>query len=143
MVIATETINKGTYIYPLSGQLYPVTQNFIKPGVNDFSIVTSYVNRRDYMFLGPISFINHDCKPNVEWHSRSKTETCVKVISNVHKGQELNAFYGHHYFGINNSECLCRTCELNERGSFSKKTCKNGVLTISFICIFFPILSHY
>lgn len=81
-------------------------------------------------FLGPISFINHDCNPNVQWHSRSKTESCVKAISTIHKGQELNVFYGSHYLGIDNCECLSRTCKLNEH-------IRMVVLTISFICCFF------
>lgn len=28
-------------------------------------------------------------------------------------------FYGQHYFGENNCECLCVTCEKNQKGGFA------------------------
>ncbi|KAI9273554.1 hypothetical protein BY458DRAFT_489414, partial [Sporodiniella umbellata] len=33
-------------------------------------------------------------------------------------GEEITVFYGQHYFGENNCECLCATCEKKQRGGF-------------------------
>jgi len=73
MVVASTFIEKDTCLFTLCGQVFPVTKDFLIPEVNDYSVVCSNVNDKVYMFLGPVSFINHDCHPNVQFHSISKT----------------------------------------------------------------------
>ncbi|KAF0736137.1 histone-lysine N-methyltransferase KMT5B-like [Aphis craccivora] len=115
-------ISKNRVLFELCGQLYPFSDSFCVPGVNDFSTVTSSVNDKNYMFLGPVSFINHDCKPNVTWNSRSKKLSCVKTIQSIYEGEEITVFYGAHFFGVNNCECQCKTCEKRGIGFYSKKS---------------------
>jgi histone-lysine N-methyltransferase SUV420H len=124
-VIAIRHIPKNNVLFELCGQLYSVSDQFLIPGVNDFSTVTSCINDNDLMFLGPVSFINHDCSPNVQWHSRSRSLSCVKTIKNILTNDEILVFYGPHFFGINNIECKCKTCETSCRGFFSVKECKH------------------
>ena len=58
------------------------------------------------MMLGPISFINASCKPNVAYVNVRKLMVCVP-LRDIKAGEELTVFYGKHYFGMNNKECLC------------------------------------
>lgn len=120
MVVATRNISSNICLYELCGQLYPISNDFLKKGINDFSTVTSCINKKDYIFLGPIAFVNHDCQPNLEWYSRTKKLSCVKTVCNIYKGQELTVFYGRHFFGLNNCDCRCVTCETNGTGFFFK-----------------------
>jgi len=121
-VVATKYIPKNIVLFELCGQLFPFSDHFLVPGVNDFFTVTSSVNDKNYIFLGPIAFINHDCKPNVKWHSRSKTLSCVVTVASICSTVEITVFYGQNFFGYKNCECKCRTCEINASGFFSKKT---------------------
>ncbi|XP_008178346.1 histone-lysine N-methyltransferase KMT5B-like [Acyrthosiphon pisum] len=91
-VVATKHIKKNIVLFELCGQLYPFSDKFLIPGVNDFSTVTSSVNDKDYMFLGPVSFINHDCHPNTQWHSRTKTLSCVKTLRDIFTNEEITLF---------------------------------------------------
>lgn len=36
---------------------------------------------------------------------------CFKVIKDIKVGDEITTFYGDNYFGEDNKECLCETCE--------------------------------
>jgi len=121
-IVATKYIPNKTVLFELCGQLFPFSDQFLVPGINDFSTVTSSVNDRDYMFLGPVAFINHDCKPNVQWHSRNKTLSCVKTIRSISSNEEITVWYGPNFFGFQNCQCQCQTCEDTGRGFYSKKT---------------------
>ncbi|KAL5245941.1 hypothetical protein ACI65C_013349 [Semiaphis heraclei] len=99
-VVAIRDIPKNIVLFELCGQLYVVSDQFVIPGVNDFSTVTSSINDKDYMFLGPVAFINHDCSPNVQWHSRSKSLSCVRTIKNIPANDEILVFYGPNFFAV-------------------------------------------
>ena len=58
------------------------------------------------MMLGPISFINVSCKPNVAYVNVRKLLVCVP-LRDFKAGEELTVFYGKHYFGMNSKEYLC------------------------------------
>ncbi len=34
-----------------------------------------------------------------------------KVVKPIKVGEEITTFYSANYFGVNNQECLCVTCE--------------------------------
>ncbi|WWC86217.1 uncharacterized protein L201_001090 [Kwoniella dendrophila CBS 6074] len=84
----------------------------------DFSIVWSGLKRCYQLFLGPARFINHDCNPNVELLRQGKYVT-FRVLKPIRVGDELTTFYGGDYFGRNNIECLCLTCEQKAMGGFT------------------------
>lgn len=69
------------------------------------------------VFCGPARFVNHDCDNNVELH-RDGLSICFKAVKPIKKGDELLTSYGQNYFGENNRECLCATCERTKKGFF-------------------------
>ncbi|WWC58602.1 uncharacterized protein I303_101145 [Kwoniella dejecticola CBS 10117] len=84
----------------------------------DFSIVWSGLKRCYQLFLGPARFLNHDCNPNVELLRQGKYVT-FRILKPIRVGDELTTFYGENYFGRDNIECLCLTCEQKGIGGFT------------------------
>lgn len=91
-----------------------------KKSVRDFSIVTSERSGQ-CLYLGPGRFINHDCHPNVQLMPSGNATISFRVIRPIRIGDEITAYYGPDYFGRNNDECLCRTCERLQMGWFAKQ----------------------
>jgi hypothetical protein len=65
------------------------------------------------------SFSQHDCNPNVSLMARGGCTISFKVIRPIRIGEEITTFYGKDYFGDNNSECLCATCEMRREGYYA------------------------
>ena len=42
-----------------------------------------------------------------------------EVVKEIKCGDEITVFYGNHYFGENNCECKCITCEKRGTGYFT------------------------
>ena len=105
-VFAKSDINYRDEIPGLIGYLAEIEQEEIIEGFNDFSIISSARVGVNWMMLGPISFINASCKPNVAYVNVRKLMVCVP-LRDIKAGEELTVFYGKHYFGMNNKECLC------------------------------------
>ncbi|KAF0758641.1 histone-lysine N-methyltransferase KMT5B-like [Aphis craccivora] len=57
MVVAKQFFKKGAKISGLCDQRYPIEEIYIKPGINDFSLMVTQRNKLDLMFLGPISYV--------------------------------------------------------------------------------------
>ncbi|XP_063933561.1 histone-lysine N-methyltransferase KMT5B-like isoform X2 [Zophobas morio] len=62
------------------------------------------------LYLGPAAYLNHDCRPNVRLVSSGPSSVSVVVLREIHPGEEITAFYGKHFFGENNKNCMCETC---------------------------------
>ena len=105
-VFAKSDINHRDEIPGLIGYLAEIEQEEIIEGYNDFSIISNARVGVNCMMLGPISFINASCKPNVDYVKVKKFMVCVP-LRDIKAGEELTVFHGKHYFGINNKESLC------------------------------------
>ncbi|KAJ6164094.1 Histone-lysine N-methyltransferase set9 [Penicillium chermesinum] len=71
------------------------------------------------LFLGPARFANHDCDANGRLVTRGTEGMSVVATRDIHEGEEITVSYGEDYFGIDNCECLCLTCERMVRNGWA------------------------
>lgn len=93
----------------MGAQYFYIEPQYIREDINDFSIEIKN-NKKSYMLLGPLAFVNHHCNPNTVLLSKSKTYICIKTLSRIEAGTEITVSYGNHYFGPNNINCKCSWC---------------------------------
>lgn len=120
-VCARRPIPRGT-IDGLSGTLVSLTREeelALAGAQRDFSIVASLRRKIMSVFLGPARFANHDCCANATLTMRGKNLMEVVAVRDIEVDEEITVCYGDNYFGINNCECLCRTCELEMRNGWA------------------------
>jgi hypothetical protein len=48
-----------------------------------------------------------------------KNELVYHTVREINPGEELTGFYGSHYFGEQNQECHCRTCQSRQDNDIS------------------------
>ena len=106
-------IPRGSTIPYLGGSKIYITaeeENATTASGKDFSILYSTYKRRNYIFLGPARLVNHDCNANAKL-ALGGEEVEVIAMRAIEPGEEITLYYSKHYFGDDNSECLCATCE--------------------------------
>lgn len=123
-VIARRGIRKGEPIKYLSGTLVSMTseeEQDLDLTKRDFSIVRSSRKKTSSLFLGPARFANHDCDANGRLVIRGTDGMDVVAAKNIDLGDEITVSYGEDYFGLNNCECLCQSCERAERNGWTSQ----------------------
>ena len=121
-VIARRSIGKGELIKYLSGTLVALTdeeEKDLDKTQKNFSMVKSSRKNRSSIFLGPARFSNHDCDANATLRITGSDGMEVFAAKNIEIGEEITVWYGEHYFGTENEECLCQTCEDGGRNGWS------------------------
>jgi [histone H4]-N-methyl-L-lysine20 N-methyltransferase len=121
-VTARKRIREGDKIKYLCGTLVPLTDAELKDldlTQRNFSIVQSDRKKNTLIFLGPARFANHDCAANGRLVSVGKDGLEVHATRNIDIGEEITVTYSLGYFGSNNEECLCHTCELQARNGWT------------------------
>ncbi|GAA5805084.1 hypothetical protein HPULCUR_010597 [Helicostylum pulchrum] len=73
----------------------------------------------DLKLKSPARFMNHDCDSNCEFILIGQNAITFRVQKDIRIGEEMTVFYAEHYFGDNNCECLCSSCEIKKQGHFS------------------------
>ena len=74
------------------GFLLEIEPEEVIEGFNDLSIITRSRIGVEWMMLGPISFTNASCKPNVAYVKVRKLMVCVP-FRDIIAGEELNVFF--------------------------------------------------
>ncbi|OAD09058.1 hypothetical protein MUCCIDRAFT_135209 [Mucor lusitanicus CBS 277.49] len=113
-LVATKDWQVGDEMRLLTGMiacLDPKDDAELKRGNRDFSVMWSTRKNCSCLFLGPARFANHDCDSNCKFISLGQNSITFKVLKNIKCGEEITVYYGKHYFGENNCECRCITCE--------------------------------
>lgn len=122
---ARRFIKKGETIRYLCGNLVAMTSEEEKDldlTRRDFSIVMSSRKKTPSLFLGPARFANHDCNANARLVTTGSEGMQVVAMRNIEVDEEITVTYGEDYFGIENCECLCRTCELEGRNGWTNES---------------------
>ncbi|KAI6354968.1 hypothetical protein MCOR25_008401 [Pyricularia grisea] len=115
-VTARRPIRKNEIIKALCGiqvVISPAEEAEIAKRKKDFSIVISSRSKSTSLFMGPARFANHDCGANARLKTADQSIMEVQALRNIEVGEEITVTYGDNYFGEDNCECLCRTCELS------------------------------
>ncbi|KAL5003415.1 histone-lysine N-methyltransferase set9 [Aspergillus recurvatus] len=122
-ICARKFIPQGQEIKYLSGTLVPMTkeeERDLDLKRKDFSIVMSSRRKTPSFFLGPARFANHDCSANGRLVTRGSEGMQVVATRDIYIGEEITVSYGGDYFGIDNCECLCLSCERVPRNGWSQ-----------------------
>lgn len=121
---ARRAIRRGDTIRYLSGNLVAMTPEEEKDldlTRRDFSIVMSSRKRTPSLFLGPARFANHDCNANARLVTSGTEGMQVIAVRDIDVDEEITVTYGEDYFGLQNCECLCRSCELEGRNGWTTR----------------------
>jgi histone-lysine N-methyltransferase SUV420H len=112
-IVARRPIRKSEPIKYLTGIQVEMSEKEEKQvaGRSDFSIVLSSRRKRPSLFLGPARFANHDCDANAKLNTTGPHGIHIMALRDIALGEEITVTYGEDYFGIDNCECLCVTCE--------------------------------
>lgn len=116
-ITARRDINPREEIKYLTGVQVAMTEEQeqkLELARKDFSLVISSRKKTRSLFLGPARFANHDCDANARLSTKGYDGMQIVAAKPIAAGDEITVSYGEDYFGENNEECLCKTCE--ERG---------------------------
>nr|POE59193.1 histone-lysine n-methyltransferase set9 [Quercus suber] len=122
-IVARREIKKGEMIRYLCGIQVEMTEKEEQElsSRTDFSIVLSSRRKRPSLFLGPARFANHDCESNARLNTSGPHGIHIVARRDIPCGEEITVTYGDDYFGDDNCECLCATCESRTRNGWDPR----------------------
>ncbi|KAF2844850.1 histone-lysine N-methyltransferase SET9 [Plenodomus tracheiphilus IPT5] len=121
-VTARRDINAREEIKYLTGVQVAMTEEQEKTlelQRKDFSLVYSSRKKTRSLFLGPARFANHDCDPNAKLATKGYDGMQIVAVKPIDEGEEITVSYGDDYFGDDNEECLCHTCEERQQNGWA------------------------
>jgi [histone H4]-N-methyl-L-lysine20 N-methyltransferase len=81
-------------------------------------MVSSSRVKRTLLYLGPGELVNHDCCPNTKFKPTSQGIEFL-ALRDIEVGEEITTSYGEDHFDENNCNCLCATCQLQNRNGWA------------------------
>lgn len=136
-VTARKEIKKGEEIKYLSGIQVAMTEEEeenLDLTRRDFSIVVSSRKKTRSLFLGPARFANHDCDANARLSTKGPHGMQIVSVKNIEIGEEITVSYGEGYFGDDNEECLCASCEKQQINGWALISDKAGSEDGTLVC---------
>ena len=98
----------------LKGFLAKISENELQEDMS-FSVFAPTSNyKQTRSMLGPASFVNSDCNPNVRFileGEKSASSVAIQSIKTIGAGEEITVNYGEKYFGDDNKNCRCVGCQ--------------------------------
>jgi histone-lysine N-methyltransferase SUV420H len=122
-VTARRPIKTGEKIKYLTGHQVAMNkdeEHQLELTQRNFSIVFSSRKKTQSLFLGPARFANHDCNANARLTPVGAFGMEIVAIRTINIDEEITVSYGDDYFGEDNCECLCATCERHNRNGWNK-----------------------
>ncbi|KAF4863693.1 Histone-lysine N-methyltransferase set9 [Colletotrichum siamense] len=113
-ITARRFIRRNENIKYLAGtqvNISPEEEREMTARKKDFSIIISSRSKCASLFMGPARFANHDCGANAKLMTTGTAGIEIIATRNIEAGEEITVTYAENYFGEDNCECLCRTCE--------------------------------
>jgi histone-lysine N-methyltransferase SUV420H len=114
MIVARKPIRKGEEIKYLCGIRVILTdeqeKELTRKGL-DFSIVETTRNSATSGLFGPTRFSNHDCGANAKLITTGSRGMKIIATRDIGIGEEITVPYAGTFFGKDNYDCLCKTCE--------------------------------
>ena len=123
-ITARRHIKRNESIKYLSGiqvTITPEEEKEMSVRKKDFSIVVSSRNKCTSLFMGPARFANHDCDANAKLMTTSHAGIEIIATKRIQPGDEITVTYGESYFGDDNCECLCKSCETVLRNGWEQE----------------------
>lgn len=99
------------YLCGIQVNITPEEEKEMAVRKKDFSLVVSSRKKCTSLFMGPARFANHDCNANAKLMTTSNAGIEIIAVRAIEPKEEITVTYGDNYFGEDNCECLCRTCE--------------------------------
>ena len=125
-VVAKRYLRKGELLQHLCGILGEMDGALNPSAVLSTIICTTELKGpREYLLLGLIRFVNHDCKANAELVIQNDNVT-ARALRGIEKGEEVTVKYVKDYFGPDSSGCLCRSCEIQSLGRWAGEPAGSG-----------------
>ncbi|RCH90558.1 hypothetical protein CU098_006557 [Rhizopus stolonifer] len=121
-IVATKDWKAGEQVKYCLGSIAELTEEDdakLKREGRDFSVMVSQRKKCSCLFLGPARFMNHDCDANCSFILIGQNAITFRIERDIACGEEMTVFYAEHYFGEDNCECRCSSCERLQQGSFS------------------------
>lgn len=121
-ITARRDINPREEIKYLTGVQVAMTEEQEKTlelARKDFSLVISSRKKTRSLFLGPARFANHDCDANAKLTTKGYDGMQIVAVKPISEGEEITVSYGEDYFGDDNEECLCHTCEVLQQNGWA------------------------
>ena len=121
-ILAKKEVEKGKKIETLLGKTAAIREDqeemLRNRGVDTSCIIKS--QKSLLIVNGPVCFINHDCRPNCEFYRLPSGDICFEAKRKIKLDEELTMDYGAGYFGRNQKNCQCQTCESGKSGAYRK-----------------------
>ncbi|KAG6098935.1 hypothetical protein E4U30_007315 [Claviceps sp. LM220 group G6] len=132
-ITARRYIKRNEAIKYLSGiqvVITPEEEQEISVRKKDFSIVVSSRSKSTSLFMGPARFANHDCDANAKLMTTGHAGIVIVAVRPIEAGEEITVSYGDNYFGEDNCECLCKTCERGLKNGWASAESAEGATLV-------------